>query len=223
MREQYTQQLEAYYDSVVKLGNIVNEAVHKSIQAYNNNDKVLAEEIIKKDNEINDIVVEIETEAYRLIALQQPVTSDLRKVFTVLLASTDLERIADHAAAIAKAVTRFSDEETDVKAINEILNNMFTVVEQMLTDVVSSFTDKEIESAKLESIALRDDEVDALLKKLYGESSRRMKKNNEIVNYGIGHINIGTSLERIGDYTTNICERLIYLETGELVELNVKQ
>lgn len=221
MREQYTQQLEAYYDSVVKLGNIVNEAVHKSIQAYNANDIALAEEIIKNDIDVNDLVVEIETEAYRLIALQQPVTSDLRKVFTVLLASTDLERIADHATAIAKTVTRFSDDETDVKSINLILNNMSEVVEQMLTDVVTSFTDPEIKTIKLESIASRDDEVDALLKKLYSESAHRMKKNNEVVNYGIGHINIGKSLERIGDYATNICERLIYLETGEFVELNL--
>ena len=217
MREQFNQQLTAYYDNIVKLGNIANEAVHKSIQAYNNNDQTLAQEIIHNDININELVMEIEAEAYRLIALQQPVTDDLRRVFTVLLASTDLERIADHASAIAKAVTRYSENEVNVESIDEIINKMATIVEEMLTDVLSAFTSDGI---NLQAIALRDDEVDSLLKQLFSESAHRMRKNNEVVNYGIGHINIGKSLERIGDYATNICERLIYLETGNFVELN---
>ncbi len=217
MREQFNQQLMAYYDNIVKLGNIANEAVHKSIQAYNNNDKALAQEIINNDLNINELVVEIEVEAYRIIALQQPVTDDLRRVFTVLLVSTDLERIADHASSIAKAVTRASEDEVDVESIGDIINKMGIIVEEMLTDVLTAFTSDDV---NLQAIALRDDEVDALLKRLFNESAHRMRKNNEVVNYGIGHINIGKSLERIGDYATNICERLVYLQTGDYVELN---
>ena len=217
MREQFNQQLMAYYDNIVKLGNIANEAVHKSIQAYNNNDKALAQEIISNDLNINELVVEIEVEAYRIIALQQPVTDDLRRVFTVLLVSTDLERIADHASSIAKAVTRASEDEVDVESIGDIINKMAIIVEEMLTDVLTAFTSDDV---NLQAIALRDDEVDALLKRLFNESAHRMRKNNEVVNYGIGHINIGKSLERIGDYATNICERLVYLQRGNYVELN---
>ena len=218
MRKQFTTELNDFYNKLIQLGNVANESVNKAMRAYNHKDKALAESIIKDDVLINQMVVDIETEAYRLIALQQPVTDDLRKIFTVLLASTDLERIADHATTIAKAVTRFTDNEKDVDDINKIINDMADKTKGMLADVLTTFEESDAYSVK--EIADRDHEVDFLLKQLYHKTSYHIEENTEVVNYGIGLLNVGKSLERIGDYTTNICERLIYLKTGNIVDLN---
>lgn len=218
MRTKFTTELNEFYEKIIQLGNVANEALNKAIQAYNQKDKELAETIIQNDVKINQMVIDIETEAYRLIVLQQPVTDDLRKIFTVLLASTDLERIADHASSIAKAVLRFNDNETDVDEIRKIINEMSVKTIHMLSEVLKSFDDNDSTSVK--AIAERDQEVDLLLKQLYHKTSHRMERDTEVVNYGINHLNVGKSLERIGDYTTNICERLIYLSTGDIVELN---
>lgn len=218
MRTQFTSELNEFYDKLLQLGNVANEAVKKAMTAYNQKDKNLAESIISDDSKINHMVEDIETEAYRLIALQQPVSDDLRKIFTVLLASTDLERIADHAVGIAKAVTRFSENEKDVEAINKLINDMAEKTQDMLSSVILSF--EEGDESSVREIAERDHEIDALLKELYQRASHHMEENVDVVNYGINHLNVGKSLERIGDYTTNMCERFIYLTTGDIVDLN---
>lgn len=218
MREQFDNQLNEFYDKLVHLGNIANEAFHKSIQSYNTLDKVLAEEVIDNDVNINNLSVEIEAEAYRMIALQAPVTDDLRKIFTILLASNDLERIADHAAAIAKSVKRAKGEDPGEEEMRETLNQMAELAQGMLADILEAFMNKSDEGVT--EIAKRDDEVDALLKQLFHQAAKGMRNNPDIVNYGIGYLNIGKSIERIGDYTTNICERILYLTTGKMHELN---
>ena len=218
MRQQYTTELQEFYDNLVHLGNTVNEIFHKSMLAYNNFDKVLAQEIIDNDVNINNLVVEVEGEAYRLIALQQPVTDDLRQIFTILLGSTDLERIADHASAIGKNVIRWNGEDKDVVEIRETVNEMAKITQGMLEDVLNAI--REQSDQNIQEIAKRDDEVDKLLKKLYKQAAKGMKNNPEIVNFGIGHLNVGKSIERIGDYVTNICERILYLTTGKMHELN---
>lgn len=218
MREQFTAQLAEFYDQLIRMGNISHEAFRKAIQAYNTMDKELAKEVVDNDLNINNLSVEIEGEAYRLIALQQPVTDDLRKVFTVLLASSDFERIADHAAAIAKAVCRAEGEDPTSKEEISIINDMVDEVEEMLTAVIEDLHDHSDERVK--AIAKQDDEVDALLKKLFKKTAKSMRETPDVVIIGISHLNVGKSVERIGDYVTNICERLLYLSTGELPELN---
>lgn len=218
MRQQFQEELEAFYQQLTKIGSIANEALHKAIQSYDHLDKNLAQEIVDGDNQINKLVVDIELEAYRLIALQQPVAGDLRRIFTVLLASMDIERIADHAADIAKTVLRLDTSLVRVEAIRNDLNQMATIAQDMLKDVLDSFYN--IDEKKIQAIANRDDHIDDLLKKLYTDTQISMTTNTEVVNPGINFLNIGKSIERIGDYTTNICERLVYMETGEVVELN---
>lgn len=218
MRQQFQEELEAFYQQLTKIGSIANEALHKAIQSYDHLDKNLAQEIVDGDNQINKLVVDIELEAYRLIALQQPVAGDLRRIFTVLMASMDIERIADHAADIAKTVLRLDTSLVRVEAIRNDLNQMATIAQDMLKDVLDSFYN--IDEKKIQAIANRDDHIDDLLKKLYTDTQISMTTNTEVVNPGINFLNIGKSIERIGDYTTNICERLVYMETGEVVELN---
>lgn len=214
----FEEELKSLFVHLTKLGIAANESVHKSIKAHNTNDKELAKELFADDLRINALTVEIEKEAYRIIALQQPVASDLRLVFTVLTASLDIERIADHAVSIGRAVIRRQETDQQVEQLNDVVNKMAETAQMMISDAMDAFVNRDAVTAR--KVALLDEVVDAGLKEIYNESARRMQKNTDMVPSGISYINIGNSLERIGDYVTNICERIVYLNTGEIVELN---
>lgn len=218
MRKVFEEELKSLFVHLTKLGIAANESVHKSIKAHNTNDKELAKELFADDLRINALTVEIEKEAYRIIALQQPVASDLRLVFTVLTASLDIERIADHAVSIGRAVIRRQETDQQVEQLNDVVNKMAETAQMMISDAMDAFVNRDAVTAR--KVALLDEVVDAGLKEIYNESARRMQKNTDMVPSGISYINIGNSLERIGDYVTNICERIVYLNTGEIVELN---
>lgn len=214
----FEEELKSLFVHLTKLGIAANESVHKSIKAHNTNDKELAKELFADDLRINALTVEIEKEAYRIIALQQPVASDLRLVFTVLTASLDIERIADHAVSIGRAVIRRQETDQQVEQLNDVVNKMAETAQMMISDAMDAFVNRDAATAR--KVALLDEVVDAGLKEIYNESAKRMQKNTDMVPSGISYINIGNSLERIGDYVTNICERIVYLNTGEIIELN---
>ncbi len=216
MRERYIKDLESFTDKLAAMGVAVNEQVHKAIKAFQDVDASVFAQLDAEDKHINHMANEIEKEAYRLIALQQPVAEDLRLIFSILNASNDLERIADHAVAIARNVSRSETEKVDNLA--EIINEMSKKATEMLTDVMEAFAKKDKKLA--EEIALRDHKIDHGLKQLYRESAKRMQHDSELVSSGINYLGIGNSIERIGDYITNICERIVYLSDAEIVELN---
>lgn len=218
MRKVFEEELKSLFVHLTKLGIAANESVHKAIKAHNTSDKELAKELFADDLRINALTVEIEKEAFRIIALQQPVASDLRLVFTVLTASLDIERIADHAVSIGRAVIRRQETEQQVDQLNDVVNRMAETAQTMISDAMDAFVNRDAATAR--KVAMLDEVVDAGLKEIYNESARRMQKNTEMVPSGISYINIGNSLERIGDYVTNICERIVYLNTGEIIELN---
>lgn len=218
MRITYIQALEDLHNHLTRLGNAANESVHKAVRAFVEQDKELAHELFSDDLRINAETAEIEKEAYRLIALQQPVAGDLRMIFTVLHASNDLERIADHAVAIAKATLRREPDAEDDSNIVEKLTQMAEISQAMITNVIQAYINKDAAFAK--EIARTDEQIDMLLKDVYRESLYRMEKDSNLIPLGINYIGVANNIERIGDYVTNICERVVFLNTGEIIELN---
>lgn len=220
MREQYIHDLEAFSDKLAEQARAVFEHVHLAIQSFNQMDTTVAEKLKEADVMINQITSNIEKEAYRLIALQQPVAEDLRLIFTVMSISVDLERIGDHAVLIAKNVSRaYEDEHAEKDTIlSDIINRMAQLVFEMMNEALEAFAQKDSTNARM--IAEKDELVDAGLKQLYNESSRRMESNRDSVNPGINYLAIGNSVERIGDYVTNICERIVYLTDATMIDLN---
>lgn len=216
MRERYIKDLEAFTDQLAAMGVAVNEQVHKAVKSFQDVDASVFAILDVEDKHINQMTNEIEKEAYRLIALQQPVAEDLRLIFSILNASSDLERIADHAVAIARNVSRSETEKVDNLA--QIIDEMAMEATGMLTDVMEAFAKKDKKAA--EEIANRDHKIDHGLKNLYRQSAKRMQHDSELVSSGINYLGIGNSIERIGDYITNICERIVYLSEAEIVELN---
>lgn len=218
MREGFQEELDKFLDKLIMLSNLANESLHKSMKAFEDNDKELAHEIISDDLKLNAMSAEIEREAYRLIALQQPVAGDLRRIFTVLLTNSDVERLADHAVSIARAVIRRNPNEERVERLDEIVLEMAGIAEAMISDAIKALVNRDVELAK--EIALRDNQLDTLQSQAYGLAARHMESDQEIVIGGINYIGVVNNLERIGDYVTNICERIVYLNTGDIVELN---
>lgn len=221
MRKSFQNELEQYRDHLTYIANAANEAIYKAIQALNQHDQVLAEEVVEGDLKINALSIQIEQEAYRIIALQQPVASDLRKVFAVLLASSDIERLADHASNIAGTVIRRKDIPMVHEAsIDEIINQMADVVKLMLSDAIEAFIQED--ATKAREVALRDNEVDGLLKEIYDQTNQLMltHTDEDRIEIARDYVIIGKALERMGDYVTNICERIVYMDSGQIVELD---
>lgn len=221
MRKSFQNELEQYRDHLTYIANAANEAIYKAIQALNQHDQVLAEEVVNGDLKINTLAIQIEQEAYRIIALQQPVASDLRKVFAVLLASSDIERLADHASNIAGTVIRRQNIPMVREAeIDDIINRMADVVKVMLSDAIEAFIQED--ATKAREVALRDNEVDRLLKEVYDQTNHLMLTHTDEDHIEIArdYVIIAKALERMGDYVTNICERIVYMESGEIVELD---
>lgn len=218
MRDVYVKELEEYSSHLAEMTAAVNDQVYRAIKAFNENDVEASQDIQEKDLQINQMATSIEKEAYRLVALQQPVAEDLRLIFSVLSMSVDLERIADHAHIIAQNVKRVEDGTEKVQSLVEIINEMAKVAMEMLGQVNEVFHSRDQEIAI--QLAQRDELIDAGLKALYQQSTIRMANDREVVSSGINYIAIGNSIERIGDYITNICERIIYLNEAEIVDLN---
>jgi len=217
MRRVFEEELNNLHIHFVQLGALVNAAIHKSVKAFIAHDKELAQTVIDEDANINKRQIDLETACFELIALQQPVTSDLRKIVTVMKASVDLERIGDHAVSIAKSTITVKGNKHNYQIeaeIGEVADKVNAMVKEVLNAYVLYDTDKAREIAK------KDEEINQAAKKIYEDSIAEMKHDPEIVLGGANYMRISTYIERIGDYVTNICEWIIYLETGKVIELN---
>lgn len=216
VRNQFDEQLQSLHHRLLTMGMLVEEALYQAVKALVDKDVKLAQEVIDGDREINDAEMEIERKCFTLIALQQPVGSDLRRIATTLKVSTDLERIADHAVSIAKTTVRLQGEIYAKPLID--IPKMGKLVQDMVRDALDAYIHMDMDKAKV--IAYRDDEVDALYKEIFTDLIGLMMKDQSLINQSTHLLLTAQYLERIGDYVTNICEWIVYMDSGKKVELN---
>ncbi|OAU93696.1 PhoU family transcriptional regulator, partial [Lacticaseibacillus rhamnosus] len=138
MRRLFVDELNDLHVRFSEMGMMVNEAIYKSVKAFINHDKALAREVIHEDKHINEREVDLEKRSFELIALQQPVTTDLRVIVTVMKASSDLERMGDHAVSIAKSTIRVKGE-TRVPQIEADIAGMADAVKEMVEQVLDAY------------------------------------------------------------------------------------
>lgn len=217
LRSQFEEELLNLHNQFYEMGMMVSNAVHKSVRAYIDHNKELAQEVIDYDTEINDMEVKLEKKSFEMIALQQPVTTDLRMIITVMKASSDLERMADHAVSIAKSAIRLKGE-TRIPEIEKEISDMSDFVKKMVDNVLIAYVKTDEKDARM--IAMMDDTVNDYFNSVYNNSVKSMQENPETVISGTDYLHVATYLERIGDYVTNICEWIVYLATGKITELN---
>jgi phosphate transport system protein len=214
-RKSFHKELKDLEKEMLKMGSIVGESISKSIEALINKDLELASEVIKDDDIIDNYELDIEEKCTRLIALQQPVAIDLRKIIVISKLVTDLERIGDNASNIAHRVKDIGDQPL-IKEMQD-LPGMKDIVVRQLRESLEAFVEMDIEKAKM--VAARDEEVNQLDKQINAELLTVMENDCATIEQGTSLMFISRFLERIGDHSTNICERTVYMKTGEWTEL----
>ena len=216
VRQMFDSQLHELHKNLLSMGMLVDVAIYKAVKSLVDKDAALAQEVINGDQTINEMELEIERRSFELIALQQPVGSDLRRIVTTIKVATDLERMADHAVSIAKVTMRLHNDVYAKPLID--IPEMGELVKDMVHRALKAYIDIDLKAAK--SIAACDDQLDQHFYAIYGDLVNLMIQDSRHIEQATYLIFVAQYLERIGDYVTNICEWIVYLKTGKLVELN---
>ena len=214
-RASYENQIERLRDDVVSMASMVDKAIARATDALRTQDAALARQVRKEDKIINAARWKGEDRAITLIATQGPMAGDLRTIAGALQIFTDLERMADHAAGIAKIVVDTADE-AQLKPLVDI-PRMSDIAREMLSDSITAFVDRD--EALARSVATRDDDIDELHDQIYRELLTYMMADPHTINRATHLLWVSHNIERIGDRVTNICERVVYAVTGETEEL----
>jgi phosphate transport system protein len=201
-------------DEVLIMGSMVEKAIARSVEALKKRDLMLAEQIIEDDKKINQKRFAIEESCITLIATQQPMASDLRLIITVLNLITELERMGDYAAGIAK-VTLMIGDEPPLKPLIDI-PRMDEKARDMLRRSLEAFMNRNSEEAL--RITAEDDEVDNLYHQVFRELLVFMMEDPRTITRATRLIWVAHNLERIADRVTNICERVVFVVTGNMEE-----
>lgn len=203
-------------DDVLRLGSMVEKAIQRAIKALKMRDVELARQIIADDEAINALRYAIEEKSLTAIATQQPVASDLRTIIAATHIAIDMERMADHAEGIAQLVTRIADQPLLKPLID--LPRMADVACEMLRASLDAFVAGDPTAAR--AVVVRDDELDQLYDQVFRELLTYMLQDPRNINRATFLLWAAHNLERIGDRITNVSERVVFMTTGELRELD---
>jgi phosphate transport system protein len=217
-RVAYIQSLKELQEGILSLGSMVDKAVGRAVEALRAQDINLAQKVIDADAAINDARWHLEESAMLLIATQQPMAGDLRRITAVMHLAVELERMADHAEGIAVLTQRIADEPL-LKPLLDI-PRMSDIARQLLLEALEAFVENDAERAR--QIARRDDEVDRLYEQVYRELLTFMISDPRTITRATHLLWVAHNLERIADRVTNICERVVFVVTGEIEEMNRK-
>jgi phosphate transport system protein len=218
-RDLFNRELIELQDEVLALGSMTEKAILDAMEALRDGDASWSQKIITDDQLVNRKRFEIEDRCIFVIASQQPMATDLRTLVSMLFIVTDLERMADHAEGIA-AINLLLEPEPLPRRLG-YLPAMADRAVTMLRDALKAYIERDIDLARRTCDA--DDEVDRLQDAVYEEATRAMIANPSTVQRNTHLLWTAHNLERIADRCTNICERVIYLVTGHMEEINVSR
>lgn len=215
-RKEFDQELHALEERLRKLGRMVEEALVTSVDALKNRDLETARQIIEADHTVNDRRFAIEHETLVVIARQQPMAVDLRTLAAILEIATELERIGDYAKGISRITIKMGIEPF-VKPLIDI-PRMAEKARNMLHRALQAFFERNVELAR--AIPAEDDKIDALYGQIYRDLTAYIIDDPKLVDRVSYLIWVAHNLERAADRVVNICERVIFTVTGELVEFD---
>lgn len=216
-RQSFDNELNELQNSILNLGNLVQQAIGNAINALANQDANLAKRVMDGDDIIDEIALEIEDKCIKLIATQQPIAKDLRKIGTGIRIGVDLERMGDHAFNIAKIAIKLSEEKL-IKPLIDI-PKMANLTQEMVNNVLHAYIHGNPQAAV--EVCKADDQIDHLYKMVFNELIEIMIKQPKTIIQASNLLFVCHFLERIADHATNIGEAVIYLETGERKNLNI--
>ena len=219
MKRHLDDELKKLKDKLFKMGLLVEQAIDSATAALFKRDSAKAQEIVKKDQEINVYEIEIDELGHELIALYQPAAIDLRLITMVLKITNDLERMGDQAVNIAEKAL-VVNQEPPLK-LYEDLPKMAEIARQMVRDSLDAFMKGDPDKAK--AILEEDDVIDRLNDKIYESVQDALKSRPDAVRTGVSLIMISHNLERVADLATNIAEDVIYLKRGIDVRHHIRE
>ncbi|MEK5253681.1 phosphate signaling complex protein PhoU [Paenibacillus sp. FSL F4-0125] len=215
-RKEFDKDLEELRSLLQQMGEHVKDALEGAINALQNLDTALAQEVVEADLQLNAMEDKIMEIGSRLIITQQPVAKDLRRIIVAFKISSDLERMGDLALDVAKATMRLQGQ-TLIKPLVDI-PRMAEIVTIMIDEAIQSYLDENTDLAY--KMAQDDDQVDQLYGSMINELYSYMVTKPETVSQAMLLTLVGRYIERIGDHATNIGESVVYLVTGSRPDLN---
>ena len=219
IRTIFHKRLREIQDEVLVMGSMVGKAILRSTDALKSRDLELAHQVIADDLKINHKRFEIEEKCIQLIATQQPMASDLRIIIAILNITTEIERIGDYAAGIARVVIMIGDE-PPLKPLVDI-PRMAEQTTDMLRRSLGALINRDAESAR--RIAAEDDMVDHLYDQVFRELLTFMAEDPKTITRATRLIWVAHNLERAADRVTNICERIVFIVTGKMEEIGASK
>lgn len=211
----FDRDLETVQALVIKMGGMVETAIHDAGRALETRDEELAEDVRRRDKAIDALEAQINEEAARVIALRAPRATDLRTVLSVIKISAILERVGDYSKNIAKR-SHVLTHMPQIQGTGIALRRMSDTVEVMMKDALDSFIQRDV--ALAEDVRQRDLEVDQMYNALFREFLTHMMEDPRNITACMHLHFIAKNIERMGDHATGIAEQVIYLATGELPE-----
>lgn len=215
-RHLFMQELRELNQNVIRMGSLLEKSINDVIVALEKLDASLATEIINNDDAIDDLEHQIERECISMIAKQQPLATDLRKVTSIMKIVTDVERIADHCADISEYIIVLTKQSNVIAPKN--LKEMVNVMKSMVIETIDSFV--EVDGAKANQVIAKDDIVDNYFASISNELTEIMQGNKEAIPACVSYLMIIKYLERMADHATNIAEWIEYIITGTMIEGN---
>jgi len=209
----FDDELQKLKEKLLRMGSLVEDAVKNSVTALVERDNALAELVIDNDRLVNTLDVEIDEESIRLIALRQPMASDLRFITMAMKITTDMERMGDLAVNIAERALELNTEPVLKPYID--IPKMREIAQGMIRDALNAFVKRDKKLAV--DVIRRDDEVDDLKHDVLQELAVYMAKDPTTVSRAMKVSFVAQYLERIADHATNVAEMVIYLVEGKII------
>ncbi len=216
LRTQFENELEKLHNQFYAMGTEVLSQINRTVRAFVTHDRELARAVIEDDADVNKYEIKLEEKSLEIIALQQPVSQDLRTVITILIASCVFVGMGVLAVSFAQATIRVKGE-VRIEAVEQEINKMGKKVKEFVEATLDLYLKGDVDSAY--KVAAMDEEVNDYFKKIQELATEEIKHNPEAIVAGRDYFQVISYLERIGDYAKNVCEWVVYLETGEIVEL----
>lgn len=199
---------------ILRMGNIVENLISRSVESLKRRDKKLAHEIINSDEKIDKMEIDIDERCISLLALYQPMAIDLRFIATALMITTDLERIADLAVDIAERTLELADKPL-LKPLIDV-PKLATLAQKMVRHSLEAFINRNAELAI--EVCKHDDEADHLRDLVYKEIVEIVTKDGSVASRAIPLLLVARHLERICDHATNIAEDVVYMVQAQMLK-----
>ena len=214
-RQAFDEQMQDLQQRLVEMGTFVESMLENASRALAEQDVKLAQEVIAADDTADDMDLAIEQQCMRLLALQQPMSRDLRTIGTIMKVISDVERIGDYSVDIGRTAVRLADAEYFKPLVD--IPRMADIVRQMLRQALQALVNRNLDLVT--QVIDCDDAVDKLWYGLLDELEGIMQQRPEVVPQAVALLLVARYLERIADHTVNIAERIAYMETGRMETL----